>query len=102
MAHSCSNPALLCLYLANTCKQVSSLGTHQRLACTLSACRRQHGQLHACLHSACRRLVDIKPHQPFGTEQHNMLEQFAELVVKEIEKEKVGAAVGGRSVQQGC
>ena len=35
-------------------------------------------------------VIDTKPHHNFAAEQYNMLVQFAELCVREIEKEKVG------------
>ncbi|GAB4814749.1 hypothetical protein N2152v2_001795 [Parachlorella kessleri] len=39
-------------------------------------------------HYGFLRLLDVKPHADFGTEQLNMLQQFADLVIKELEKDK--------------
>lgn len=36
-------------------------------------------------------MIDTKPHHEFATEQYNMLIQFAELCVREIEKDKASA-----------
>lgn len=34
-------------------------------------------------------VIDTRPHHEFSVEQYNMLIQFAELCVREIEKDKV-------------
>lgn len=34
-------------------------------------------------------MIDTRPHHEFSVEQYNMLIQFAELCVREIEKDKV-------------
>ena len=51
-------------------------------------CRNEDAR--SCPGMRCRRLLDIKPHADFGTEQLNMLHQFADLVIKELEKDRVG------------
>lgn len=43
-------------------------------------------------------VIDTKPHHEFAAEQYNMLIQFAELCVREIEKDKASAAPVGSAL----